>query len=233
MTLKNKVVFITGASRGIGFATVQKFATKDWHVAAFYNQTTRSRIKNVSWYQLEISNYSNIKKSFEIAFKDLGRVDCFVNCAGIFGYKDLIGYEEDLMDKVIAVNEKGTYLCTKEIIGKMKEGSIIYISSTAAQIGSSDPIYAGTKSAIFGFTKAMAKALAPKIRVNCISPSATNTDMMKNYKPERVEQLKDMTLLKRLAEPEDIANSIYFLASEEAKHITGTCLDVNGGYVLR
>jgi len=233
MTPKSKVVFITGASRGIGFATVKKFATNGWHVAAFYNQTTRSRIKGVSWYQLDISNYSSIKKSFEIAFKDLSRVDCFVNCAGIFGYKDLIGYEEDLMDKVIAVNEKGTYLSTKEIIGKMKEGSIIYISSTAAQIGSSDPIYAGTKSAIFGFTKAMAKALAPKIRVNCISPSATNTDMMKNYKPERVEQLKNMTLLKRLAEPEDIANSIYFLASKEAKHITGTCLDVNGGYVLR
>ena len=115
----------------------------------------------------------------------------------------------------------------------MKDGSIINVSSTAAQVGSSDPVYAGTKSAILGFTKAMAKALAPKIRVNCISPSATNTDMMKNYKPERVEQLKNLTLLKRLAEPEDIANSIYFLASEEAKHITGICLDVNGGYVLR
>lgn len=233
MKLKNKVVFITGASRGIGLATVRKFAIKGWHVAAFYNQTIGPKIENVCWYQLEISEYSNIKESFKLAFKELGRLDCLVNCAGIFGYKDLVGYDEDLMDKVIAVNEKGTYLCVKEVIGKMEESSIINISSVTAQIGSSDPIYAGTKSAIFGFTKSMAKALAPKIRVNCISPGATNTDMMKNYNPERVQQLKDMTLLKRLAEPEDIADSIYFLASEESRHITGACLDINGGYVLR
>lgn len=233
MRLKNKAVFITGASRGIGLATVKKLASNGWLVAAFYNKTSGPKLKGVSWYQLEISKYPSIKKSFEEAFKELGRLDCLVNCAGIFGYKDLVDYDEDLMDKVIAVNEKGTYLCVKEIIGRIKEGSVINVSSTAAQIGSSDPVYAGTKSAIFGFTKSMAKALAPKIRVNCISPSATNTDMMKNYKPERVQQLKDMTLLKRLAEPEDVANSIYLLASDEAKHITGACLDINGGYVLR
>ena len=233
MKLQSKVVFITGASRGIGLATVRKFVNNGWQVAAFYNKTTGPKLKGVSWYQLEISKYQSIKTSFDVAFKELGRLDCLVNCAGIFGYKDLVGYSEDLMNQVIAVNEKGTYLCVKEIIKKMKEGAIVNISSTAAQIGSSDPVYAGTKSAIFGFTKSMAKALAPKIRVNCISPSATNTDMMKNYKPERVQQLKDMTLLKRLAEPEDIADSIYFLAGEEAKHITGACLDINGGYVLR
>jgi len=228
-----KVVFITGASRGIGLATVRKFSSNGWKVAAFYNQTKGEDIKNVSWYQLDISKYASIKESFDKAFNELGQIDDLVNCAGIFGYKDLVGYDEELIDKVIGVNEKGAYLCTKEVIGKMTEGSIINISSTAAQVGSSDPVYAGTKSAILGFTKSMAKALAPKIRVNCVAPGATNTDMMKNYKPERVQQLKDMTLLKRLAEPEDIADSIYFLASDEAKHITGICLDVNAGYVMR
>lgn len=228
-----KVVFITGASRGIGLAAVKRFSSERWQVAGFYNQSKGPEVKNVTWYQLDIAKYSNIRESFDKAFNDLGRIDCLVNCAGIFGYKDLAGYDEDLMDKVIGVNEKGTYLCTKEVIGKMVEGSIVNISSTAAQIGSSDPVYAGTKSAILGFTKSMAKALAPKVRVNCISPGATNTDMMKNYKPERVSQLKDMTLLKRLAEPEDISDSIYFLASDQSKHITGICLDINGGYVLR
>lgn len=228
-----KVVFVTGASRGIGLATVKKFASNGWKVAGFYNQKKGEKVENVTWYKLEISDYESIKESFQKAFDDMGRIDAFVNSAGIFGYKDLAGYDEQLMDKLIAVNEKGTYLTTKEILNKMTEGTIVYISSTAAQIGSTDPVYAGTKSAILGFTKAMAKALAPKIRVNSVSPGVTNSDMTKNMNPERLSQLKDLTLLKRIAECEDIANTIYFLSNGESKHITGACIDVNGGYVLR
>ncbi len=229
----NKTAFITGASRGIGLATAKKFAVNGWKVAAFYNQKAGPKLENVTWYQLEISDYKSVKESFGKASRNLGRIDCLVNCAGIFGYKKFPDYDEETMDKVIAVNEKGSYLVTQEIVGKMLEGSIIYISSTAAQIGSTDPVYAGTKAAILGLTKSMAKALAPKIRVNCISPSVTNTQMTKNMDPNRLKQLIEMTLLKRLAEPEDIASVVYFLVSEEAKHITGASLDVNGGYVLR
>jgi 3-oxoacyl-[acyl-carrier protein] reductase len=228
----NKVVFITGASRGIGLATAKKFINEGWSVAGFYNQKIGPKLKKLTWYQLELSNYSNIKSVFGKAFLDFGRVDCLVNCAGIFGMKNLSGYNEELMDKVMSVNEKGTYLCTKEVQDKMVDGSIINISSTTALVGSTDPIYAGSKGAIIGFTKAMAKALAPKIRVNCVAPSATNTDMMKTYNPERVKQLVEQTLLKRMADPEDIANAIYFLASDESRHITGTCLNISGGYVL-
>jgi 3-oxoacyl-[acyl-carrier protein] reductase len=228
----NKVVFITGASRGIGLATAKKFVKEGWKVAAFYNKTKGPELKNTKWYQLEISDSRSVKTSFSNAFKDFGRIDSFVNCVGIFGFKKLPDYDEETMDRVIAVNEKGSYLSTKEILSTMIEGSIVYISSTAAQIGSTDPVYSGTKSAILGLTKSMAKALAPKIRVNCVSPSVTNTDMMKTYNPERVKQLIDLTLLKRMAEPEDVANAIYFLASDDAKHITGTCLNLSGGYVL-
>lgn len=231
--MKKKVAFITGASRGIGLATAKKFASHGWHVAGFYNQKKGPQIKNVQWYQLEITQYPSIKSSFRKAFADMGRLDFFVNCVGIFGYKSLAEYDEKLLDKIMAVNERGAYLCTKEVLDKIHEGSIVFISSTAAQVGSTDPVYAGTKSAMFGLTKSMAKALAPKVRVNCIAPGVTRSDMTKNMKPERLKQLIDMTLLKRPAEPEDIANSIYFLASDEAKHLTGVCLDINGGYVLR
>lgn len=228
-----KVVFITGASRGIGLATVNKFVANGWSVAGFYNQKEGPKIDNVAWFQLDVAKYSSIKEAITLAFQNFGRIDCLVNCAGIFGYQDLAGYDEELIDKVISVNEKGTYLCTKEILNKMVEGSIVNISSTAAQVGSTDPIYAASKAAILGFTKSMAKVLGPDIRVNCIAPGITNTEMMNHHKPERIKQITEATPLKRIANPEDIANAIYFLASDDAKHITGACLDVNGGYVLR
>ena len=94
-------------------------------------------------------------------------------------------------------------------------------------------MYAGTKSAIFGLTKSIAKAYAPSIRVNCVAPGVTDSDMTKNMKPERLQWLISMSLLKRVAKTEDVANAIYFLASDQSRHITGTCLDINGGYVLR
>lgn len=222
----DKAVFITGASRGIGLATAKKFASEGWKVAGFSNKTE-------GYYQMEMNDYGSIQKAIKQAVEELGRVDCLVNCAGIFGYKDLRQYDIETMTRVIGVNEMGMYLVTKEVLNYMTEGSMVFIASTAAQVGSSDPVYAGTKSAVLGFVKSIAKALAPKIRVNCVSPGVTESDMTKNMNPERLRQLIDMTLLKKAAVPEDIANGIYFLASEEASHITGACLDINGGYVLR
>jgi len=226
MSLMDKVVFITGASRGIGLATVERFAKEGWKVAGFSNKTE-------GYYQMEMNDYGSIQKAIKQAAEDLGRVDCLVNCAGIFGYKDLRQYDVETMTRVIGVNEMGMYLVTKEVLNYMTEGSMVFVASTAAQVGSSDPVYAGTKSAVLGFVKSMAKALGPKIRVNCVAPGVTESDMIKNMNPERLKQLIDLTQLKKAAVPEDIANGIYFLASEEASHITGACLDINGGYVLR
>ncbi len=220
----NKVVFVTGASRGIGLATAKKFAGEGWKVAGFSNKTE-------GYYQMEMNDYNSIQKTIKQAAKDLGRVDCLVNCAGIFGYKNLQQYDVETMTRVIGVNEMGMYLVTKEVLNYMIEGSMVFVASTAAQVGSSDPVYAGTKSAVLGFVKSMAKAVAPKIRVNCVSPGVTESDMTKNMNPERLKQLIDLTLLKKAAEPEEIAEGIYFLAN--TTHITGACLDINGGYVLR
>lgn len=229
-----KVVFITGASRGIGLATAQKFSKNGWQVAAFYNSAPGPEIANVKYYQLNLEDPQSITTAFDQAFSDHGQIDCLVNNAGIFTYiKGLNNYDEANITKMVAINEVGVYLCTKNILDKMTSGTIINISSTVAHVGSSDPIYAGTKAAILGFTKSMARQLAPKIRVNAIAPGATDTDMMKNYNPERVAQLVDATLLKRMGEPTDVANSIYFLASDESAHITGICLDVCAGYVMR
>lgn len=228
-----KIVFITGASRGIGLATAQKFSKEGWSVAAFYKTSPGPEVNNCKYYQVDVSNLKSVQSAFNKALLDFKGIDCLINNAGIFAYKKgLKDFDEETIDRVIGVNEKGVYFCTKTALETMTEGSIVNVSSSVARVGGTDPIYSGTKAALLGFTKSMAKNLAPHIRINAIAPGATNTDMMKNYNEERKKQLIESTPLKRMAEPEDIANAIYFLASDQARHITGICLDVTGGYVM-
>lgn len=228
------VVFITGSSRGIGAAVVNKFAAEGWKVVGFSRQNRPMDSENIKYHLVDVMNYHEVEMVMREAVADFGRVDCLVNCAGIFGFKTLDQYDKETIDKVIGTNELGTYHCVKAILPILKEGSIINIASVAGQVGSgSDPIYAGTKGAVLAFTKSMAKALAPKVRVNAVSPGIVDTDMGADRSWEDVTYLLENTLLKKMALPEDVANGIYFLASDQATHITGACLDINGGYVLR
>ena len=223
----NKVVFITGASRGIGLATAKKFAGEGWKVAGFSNKTE-------GYYQMDVADGESIKKAFEKAFAEMGRVDCLVNCAGILLDKRISSYEIEDMERIIRVNEMGVYLCTKKVLEHIDEGSMVNISSTAAQAGSWDPIYAGTKGAVWSFSKSMALALAPKIRVNCVAPGIVDTDMGNfGWGPSELKKRVEAIPMGRMAKPEEIASGIYFLASDEAGHITGACLDINGGYTQR
>lgn len=229
-----KVVFITGASRGIGNATVEKFLREGWQVAGFYNKHKIEDTKTSKFYQMDIEDEASIKAAFTKAFSDFKQIDCLVNDVGCFGGRGLASYDSNRMDFVYRVNERGTYLCTQIALNWLKEGSIVNISSTAAQVGSSDPIYAAAKAAISGFTKSMAKELAPKIRVNCVAPGVVDTEMLRSYyDAEKMEKRRQEILLKEIAKPEDIADGIYFLASDNSRQITGACLDINGGYVLR
>ncbi|HJZ06269.1 hypothetical protein A2634_02360 [Candidatus Amesbacteria bacterium RIFCSPHIGHO2_01_FULL_48_32] len=232
--MDKKVVFITGASRGIGVATARKFADGGWRVAGFYRNSAGPEIENVKYYQLDVSDWESVNVAFDKAYGELGRVDCLVNNAGVLVDKRLQGYEVEDMEKVMRTNELGVYLCTKKVLDKMEEGAIVNLCSTAAQAGSMDPIYAGTKGAVWSFTKSMAMALAPRVRVNCVAPGLVNTDMgNKGWGPGELEQRVKAIPMGRMAEPKEVASGIYFLASDEAGHITGATLDINGGYVLR
>lgn len=214
-----KVVIITGGTGGIGSATAKKFEeSREWKVVV----TGRE--------DMDITNPESVDKFFS----KYAQIDCLVNCAGIFGNKTLSEYDIESISKVVAVNEVGTYLCTQAVLAKMTSGSIINISSVAGQVGSgSDPIYAATKGAILAFTKSMAKALAPKIRVNCVAPGVTDTGLLDARKWTDIAFDVDQTPLGKMADPRDIANAIYFLTSDQAKHITGATIDVNGGVLMR
>lgn len=213
-----KVVIITGGTGGIGKATAEKFVAEGWKVVAMSQEDA------------DVTNPESVEKFFS----KYSQIDCLVNCAGIFGNKTLPEYDFESINKVIAVNETGTYLCTQAVLKIMTSGSIVNISSVAGQVGSgSDPIYAATKGAILAFSKSMAKALAPKIRVNCVAPGITDTGLLDARKWTDIAFDVDQTPLGRMADPADIANAIYFLASEDAKHITGSTIDVNGGVLMR
>lgn len=216
--MNHKIVIITGGTGGIGKATADKFKLNDWEVVAIGKS------------DVNITD----SKSVEEYFSRYQKIDCLVNCAGIFGNKNLFEHDDKSINETIAVNEIGTYLCTQAAIKRMDKGSIVNISSTAGQVGSgTDPIYAATKGAILAFSKSMAKALAPKIRVNCVAPGITDTGLLDARKWTDIAFDIDQTPLGKMAEPSEIANAIYFLASDEASFITGATLDVNGGLVLR
>ena len=214
----DKVVVITGGTGGIGKATAEKFESHGWKVVAMSREDA------------DVTNPESVEKFFS----QYQQIDCLVNCAGIFGNKTLLEYDLESINKVIAVNEMGTYLCTQAVLKIMEVGSIINISSVAGQVGSgSDPIYAASKGAILAFSKSMAKALAPKIRVNCVAPGVTDTGLLDARKWTDIAFDIDQTPLGKMADPTDIANAIYFLASDEAAHITGATIDVNGGVLMR
>ena len=229
-----KIVFITGASRGIGAATVKKFVDNGWQVAGFYKENRIQDTENSKYFQMDVESPESIKDALAKAYAHFGQIDCLVNNVGGFGESGLANYTPEVMDFVYRVNERSTYLCTQGVLSWLKKGSIVNVSSSAGQVGSSDPVYGAAKAAVAGFTKSMAKALAPRVRVNCVAPGVVDTEMLRRYYDEdKMEKRRNEILLKEVAKPEYVADGIYFLASDEARHITGACLDINGGYVLR
>ena len=242
---KDKVIVVTGASRGIGRATAIRFGQEGGFVFVCYKESKEKADEVVELIKknggdgvslpLDVSSFASVKSLSDQILKIKGKVDVLVNNAGVLLNKLLWEYDEDLMEKTISVNEKGIYRVTKEILPLIPQGGVIInLASSAGESGSeSDPIYSASKAAVMGFTKSLAKQLAPKIRVNAVAPGVVETDLIKdnseNWRKLRQEQI----LLKEFAQPEDIAEAIVFLASNSAKHITGATLDVNGGYYLR
>ena len=238
--LENKVAIVTGGTRGIGLATVKAFLKEGANVIL-----CGSKKESVDKALAELNNpkvigicpklddLNNVKEEFDKAIAKFGRIDILVNNAGISESTPFDKYSEELFDKVLDLNVKGVFNCCKAVVDKMieqKSGVILNTSSMVSLTGQQAGVaYPTSKFALNGFTLSLARELGPKgIRVNAIAPGITYTDMMRAVPKEIIDPLIAKIPLKRLGQPEDIANAFVFLASEKASYITGVVLSVDG-----
>ncbi len=247
--LSDKVVLMTGGSRGIGAAGAILFAKAGANVAITYqgSESKASEVVNeirklgrtAQAYKGDISKKEVVKSIVHDVHKEFGRIDILVNNAGIWTYGEIDTMKENVWDQTMAVNLKGTFLFCHYVVPIMKKqgrGSIINISSTAGQRGEAfHSHYAASKGGIISFTKSLSTELGKfNIRVNCVAPGWVDTDMSAGTlrrEPTREEVRKSIPL-GRIPAAEEIAGPILFLASELASHVTGEILNVNGGSVL-
>ena len=247
MKLKDRVAIITGAARGIGKAIALTFIREGAKVALVdIDQKQLEALKNeIEKREGESVNIScDITKSPEVQAmvsqvkRAFGRIDILVNNAGIIRRGTIETVTEEDWDRVIAVNLKGTFNCCKATFETMKQqryGKIVSISSISGKLGdiTSAPGYGPSKAGIDALSKTLAKQLAPYgINVNVVSPHAIETEMSAQWSEERRKEIIASIPLGRLGKPEDIAEAVLFLASDEASFITGEILDVNGGALM-
>ncbi len=242
--LENKVAIVTGGSRGIGYATVQAFLREGATVILAASSPSSAQ-KAVDKLRLEfpnamiggispdLNNYEEVKTTFDQIVETYGKVDILVNNAGMADSTPFMNYTEETFDKVIDLNIRAMYHTTRAIVDHMAErgnGVILNTSSMVGQHGQPAGIaYPTSKFAVNGFTRSLARELGPKgIRVNAVAPGITETDMMKAVPKAVIEPLIAEIPLRRLGQPEDIANAFLFLASDEASYITGNILSVDG-----
>ncbi len=246
--LTGKVAIVTGGSRGIGRATALRLAEAGAHVvvnfirdekaAALLAQEIRKLGVEAAAVRANVAELSQAEVLVKETLDRFGSCDILVANAGIWEGAPVEEMSEDLWDKVIDINLKGTWTCCRAIVPVMKrqrEGVIVIVSSTAGQRGEAGYAnYAAAKGGQISFTKSLAAELAPSIRVNCVAPGWVDTELNDSaFSDERFKRrVIEGIPLDRLATADDVAVPIVFLSSEWARHITGEVLNVNGGSVL-
>ena len=244
MKLKNKVAIITGGSRGIGFATAERFLQEGATVvvAASSSSNAQKAVKRlkelypqgeISGISPDLTSLASVRESFGEILQKYGKVDILVNNAGVSESTPITAYTEETYDKVMDLNVKGIFNTVRAVVDSMAQrgGGVILNTSSMVSISGqpSGFAYPASKFAVNGMTVSLARELGPKgIRVNAVAPGITETDMMKAVPKEVIEPMIARIPLRRLGQPEDIANAFAFLASEEASYITGVILSVDG-----
>jgi len=243
--VKNKVIIVTGANRGIGKSIVERLAEEEAIVygivrnipengTEIYETNNKHLIKLLS---ADVKNYDSLSLTFGEIVKLEGKIDVLVNNAGITKDNLLLRMTESDWDDVIDTNLKGTYLAIKAVLKTMmsqKYGRIINIGSVVGSIGNAGQAnYAASKAGLIGLTKSVAKELASRnILVNLIAPGYVRTDMTEKLTEEQKDFFVKNIPLKRVAEPKEIADSVIFLSSDLSNYITGEVLHINGGLYM-
>lgn len=245
--MNNKVALVTGATKGIGQAIALKLAKDGYDIIINFHASEdkaielRSLIQDIgqkAWIcKANVANSEEVANMFKMIKEECGKLDVLVNNAGITKDNLLLRMKEEEFDQVIATNLKGCFNCTKQaakLMFKQKNGSIINISSVIGLIGNIGQVnYAASKAGILGITRSAAKELARyNVRVNAICPGFIETDMTKSLDISYVDDIIKYIALQRLGKPEDIANTVSFLAGDMSSYITGQTICVDGGMVF-
>lgn len=239
MRLHNKVSVITGGSQGIGWAMAQRFKAEGSRVVVLDLHPPQNLEEGITFLTLNVADRAACETVYHSLIEQFGRIDVLVNNAGITRDAMTRKMTDDQWDVVIDVNLKGVFNLTRLIGPHMEEhggGSIINISSVVGEYGNiGQANYAATKAGLIGLTKTWAKEFARKgvpVRANAIAPGYIMTDILKTVPEDLLHSFAQMTMLKRLGQPDEIAQAALFLASDESSYITGHTLSVNGGMRL-
>lgn len=247
LNFKGKTAVVTGASGGIGLATVEKLCLSGIEVLMIdIKDPPKKFLKNnkISFAKVDVTNFSNLKKTLDNFYTKNNSIDYLVNTTGVLWFDKDISVADinfDIWEKVFEINLKSMGYLAKLIIPKMKKskfGSMVHISSVDALSGDNKPqdAYGATKAAMIRLSKSIAIQFAKqKIRSNCVLPGAVETPMQIRWKknPLAKKQLSKNIPLQRIGHPKDIANTILFLLSDEGGYITGTEIIVDGGITAK
>jgi 3-oxoacyl-[acyl-carrier protein] reductase len=242
MPLSKKAVLVTGASRGIGRAIALKLGKEGYGVGVNYKSNENMAfdvVKTISdsggialALQADVGVEEEVNRMVESFTTEFGDIYALVNNAGIYKRKQFHDISLVEWEETMTTNLTGTFLCTKAALPHIPEGGrIVSFASVLAHMGSGQGAhYAATKAGIIGFSKSLARELGHKhITVNVVAPGATETDILVDDTPEKRKERERITMLGRVAQPEEMADAVSFLLSDSAKYITGETLNVNGG----
>lgn len=233
-----RTVVVTGGSRGIGEAIVRRFTAEGDQVYFLYEKSveqaaTVAKETGATAIRCDITDAAQV----ESVFHQIPQIHVLINNAGIADYNPINWTEPERFRRIMDVNVTGPFLCAKAALPSMlqrQEGVILNTASMWGLVGASCEVaYSASKAAVIGLTKALAKELGPSgIRVNAVAPGVIVTEMNKNLSSETMETLRQDSPLGRLGYPVDVANTMWYLASDEASFITGEVINVSGGFVI-